>query len=81
MSIENIINEAWENKDKVNQNSDQKLKDTINQVIEDLDNGKSRVAEKIDGDWVTHQHLKKAIMLSFRIHGELPIPRQFFQQL
>ncbi len=37
MSIENIINEAWENKDQVNQNSDQKLKDTINQVIEDLD--------------------------------------------
>ena len=69
MSIENIINEAWENKDKVNQNSDQKLKDTINQVIEDLDSGKSRVAEKIDGEWVTHQHLKKAIMLSFRIHG------------
>ena len=69
MSIENIINEAWENKDKVNQNSDQKLKDTISQVIEDLDSGKSRVAEKIDGEWVTHQHLKKAIMLSFRVHG------------
>ena len=68
MSIENIINEAWENKDQVNQNSDQKLKDTINQVIEDLDSGKSRVAEKIDGEWVTHQHLKKAIMLSFRIY-------------
>ena len=32
MSIENIINEAWENKDQVNQNSDQKLKDTINPV-------------------------------------------------
>ncbi len=29
MSIENIINEAWENKDQVNQNSDQKLKDAI----------------------------------------------------
>ena len=43
MSIENIINEAWEKKDQVNQNSDQKLKDTINQVIEDLDSGKSRV--------------------------------------
>ena len=46
-----------------------KLKDNINQVIEDLDSGKSRVAEKINGEWVTHQHLKKAIMLSFRIHG------------
>ena len=64
-----IINEAWDNKDQVNQNSDKKLKDTINQIIEDLDSGKSRVAEKINGEWITHQHIKKAIMLSFRIHG------------
>ena len=62
MSIENIIEEAWENKDQVNQNSDQKLKDAINQVIDDLDNGKSRVAEKIDGEWVTHQHLKLSLI-------------------
>ena len=67
MSIEKIINDAWENKDQVNPNSDQSLKDAINQVISDLDSGKSRVAEKINGEWVTHQHLKKAIMLSFRI--------------
>ena len=67
--IEKIINDAWENKDQVNQNSDQLLKDAINQVVNDLDSGKSRVAEKINGEWVTHQHLKKAIMLSFRIHG------------
>ena len=68
MSIEKIINDAWENKDQINPNSDQSLKDTINQVISDLDSGKSRVAEKINGEWVTHQHLKKAIMLSFRIY-------------
>ena len=66
--IEKIINEAWENKDQVNQNSNQSLKDTINKVISDLDSGKSRVAEKINGEWITHQHLKKAIMLSFRIY-------------
>ena len=68
MSIEKIINDAWENKDQVNPNSDRSLKDAINQVINDLDSGKSRVAEKINGEWVTHQHLKKAIMLSFRVY-------------
>ena len=68
MSIEKIINDAWEIKDQINQNSDQKIKDAIDQVISDLDSGKSRVAEKINGEWVTHQHLKKAIMLSFRIY-------------
>ena len=69
MSIEKIINDAWENKSQVRQNSDQKLKDAINQIIADLDSGKVRVAEKIKGEWITHQHIKKAIMLSFRIHG------------
>ena len=67
--IEKIINDAWENKDQVNQNSDKNLKDTINQIIDDLDSGKVRVAEKINGEWVTHQYIKKAIMLSFKIHN------------
>ena len=68
MNVENIINEAWEKRDQVNQDSDQNLKDTVNQIINDLDRGKVRVAEKINGEWVTHQHIKKAIMLSFRMY-------------
>lgn len=43
------------------------LRDAVNQVIELLDSGKLRVAEKIGGTWVTHQWLKKAVLLSFRI--------------
>ena len=69
MSLENIINEAWKNKDQVNQNSDKNLKNAINKIIDDLDSGKVRVAEKINGEWVTHQYIKKAIMLSFKIHN------------
>ena len=68
--LEKIINDAWKNKDKVNKNSDKSLIDAINQIIEDLDQGKIRVAEKINNEWITHQHIKKAIMLSFRIHGK-----------
>ena len=67
--IKKIINDAWENKGQVSQNSNKPVIDSINQIIEDLDQGKVRVAEKINGAWVTHQHIKKAIMLSFRIHG------------
>ena len=66
--LEKIINEAWKKKDQVNKNSDKLLIDSINKIIEDLDQGKIRVAEKINGEWITHQHIKKAIMLSFRIH-------------
>jgi len=67
--IEKIINDAWKNKDQVSQNSNKSVIDSINQIIKDLDQGKARVAEKINGEWVTHQYIKKAIMLSFRIHG------------
>ena len=67
--FEKIINDSWDNKDQVNQNSDKYLKDVINQIIDDLDCGKLRVAEKINGEWLTYQYIKKAIMLSFRIYG------------
>ena len=68
-NIEKIINDAWENKEKISSNSDKLILNAINETIQNLDQGKVRVAEKINGNWVTHQHIKKAIMLSFRIHG------------
>ncbi len=68
-NIEKIINDAWEKRDQINQKSDKNIIDAINETIENLDRGKVRVAEKINGKWATHQHIKKAIMLSFRIHG------------
>ena len=68
-NIEKIINDAWEKRDQINQKSDKNIIHAINETIENLDRGKVRVAEKINGKWATHQHIKKAIMLSFRIHG------------
>ena len=67
--LEKIINQAWEKKDQVNKSSDKSIVNAINKIIEDLDQGNIRVAEKINGEWITHQHIKKAIMLSFRVHG------------
>ena len=46
MSIEKIINDAWENKDQVNQNSEKSLKDAVNQIINDLDRGNSPASQK-----------------------------------
>jgi 2,3,4,5-tetrahydropyridine-2-carboxylate N-succinyltransferase len=39
----------------------------VESVIAALDCGSLRVAEKIDGTWVTHQWIKKAVLLSFRL--------------
>jgi len=67
--LEKIINDGWENREKISQASDEIIINAINQIIEDLDKGNIRVAEKINNEWYTHQYIKKAIMLSFRIHG------------
>ena len=66
--IEKIINDAWEIKDQINKDSDKSITDAVKHILKELDQGKIRVAEKIDGKWVTHQYIKKAIMLSFRTH-------------
>jgi 2,3,4,5-tetrahydropyridine-2-carboxylate N-succinyltransferase len=62
------IEEAFERRaDITPRNVDAQLKETIATVIEYLDKGKLRVAEKINGEWITHQWIKKAVLLSFRI--------------
>ena len=66
--IEKIINDAWEIKDQINKDSDKSITDAVKHILKELDQGKIRVAEKINGEWVTHQYIKKAIMLSFRTH-------------
>jgi 2,3,4,5-tetrahydropyridine-2-carboxylate N-succinyltransferase len=47
---------------------DNDLKKTVNLVIDTLDCGGIRVAENFGGNWVTHEWIKKAILLSFRLN-------------
>ncbi|MBL8520337.1 MAG: 2,3,4,5-tetrahydropyridine-2,6-dicarboxylate N-succinyltransferase [Betaproteobacteria bacterium] len=65
-----VIEAAWENRAALNplvHNRDSELGAAVESAIAALDSGKLRVAEKIDGQWVTHQWLKKAVLLSFRL--------------
>ncbi|HWB71274.1 MAG TPA: 2,3,4,5-tetrahydropyridine-2,6-dicarboxylate N-succinyltransferase [Egibacteraceae bacterium] len=41
-------------------------RDAVTAALDLLDRGAVRVAEKVDGEWVVHQWLKRAILLSFR---------------
>jgi 2,3,4,5-tetrahydropyridine-2,6-dicarboxylate N-succinyltransferase len=67
--LQTIIEAAFERRAEITpSNVDTVTRDAINQSIDLLDSGKMRVAEKINGDWVTHQWLKKAVLLSFRIN-------------
>ena len=64
--LEKIIVEAFEDKEKISENSDKKILDAINETIELTDSGNIRVAEKKNGVWSVNQWVKKAILLSFR---------------
>jgi len=50
------------------------LASALDQVIAALNHGTLRVAEKIDGTWVTHQWVKKAVLLYFRTHDNQVVP-------
>ena len=63
-----IIENAFDNRAAISASSvDANVRDAINDVIAGLDDGSLRVAEKVDGEWVTNQWIKKAVLLSFRI--------------
>jgi 2,3,4,5-tetrahydropyridine-2-carboxylate N-succinyltransferase len=67
-NLENIINEAWEKKDQVNQNSDKSIIDAIKETIHLLNEGKITVAEAQGEDWKINDWIQKGILLSFRVN-------------
>lgn len=68
--LQSVIESAFERRAEITPASvDTVTREAINQVIAQLDSGVLRVAEKREGQWVTHQWLKKAVLLSFRIQN------------
>ena len=68
-NTKNIIETAFEQRNDITPaNVSAEIRNAVTETLNQLDQGTLRVAEKIDGDWVTHQWLKKAVLLSFRIN-------------
>lgn len=68
-NLQAIIEGAYENRANLSPGKvDGAVKDAVEEVISQLDAGRLRVAEKIDGQWQTHQWIKKAVLLSFRLY-------------
>ena len=65
--LQATIEELWERRTELSPQSAPTTIAAIESVIGDLDAGKLRVAEKIAGEWFTHQWIKKAVLLSFRV--------------
>ena len=65
-----IIEAAFEERSKITpENVSMDIKDAINQTIDGLNDGSLRVATRVKNsqNWETHQWIKKAVLLSFRI--------------
>ena len=71
--LESAIDAAWEKRNGINSTTRGEVKNHVEAALEGLDSGKLRVAENIGGKWVTHQWLKKAVLLSFRLRDSAPM--------
>jgi 2,3,4,5-tetrahydropyridine-2-carboxylate N-succinyltransferase len=66
--LQATIDEAFERRAELSHASaSAAVKDAVAKVLADLDAGRLRVAEKRGGEWITHQWIKKAVLLSFRL--------------
>ena len=84
-SLAKTIEEAWENRANITvQSASSALRDAVQAVVSELDAGQLRVAEKQNGNWVVHQWIKKAVLLSFRLADNKAIQSgalQFFDKV
>jgi 2,3,4,5-tetrahydropyridine-2-carboxylate N-succinyltransferase len=87
--LEQVIDAAWETRTELTPAAaPAALREAVEAVVAGLDAGRLRVAEKIDGAWVTHEWIKKAVLLSFRLADSAPIglagpqvPFRFYDKL
>ena len=70
--LQTLIDQAWEDRANLKPGTaPARVGDAVNNILAELDAGRLRVAEKIDGQWVTHQWIKKAVLLSFRMEDNV----------
>ncbi len=67
-ALSSAIEDAFEQRDHVTPDTSGPIREAVETSLLALDSGQARVAEKIDGTWVVHQWLKKAVLLSFRLN-------------
>jgi|TARA_B110000971_G_scaffold68092_1_gene69814 2,3,4,5-tetrahydropyridine-2-carboxylate N-succinyltransferase len=75
-TLQSIIEEAFEDRSEITpSNVSSEVKNAINETIEGLNHGVHRVASRIEGtqEWETHQWIKKAVLLSFRIEENVKL--------
>jgi 2,3,4,5-tetrahydropyridine-2,6-dicarboxylate N-succinyltransferase len=67
--LQPLIDMAWEQRADINASNAPQVREAVDRVIADLNAGRLRVAERqAVGQWSVNQWVKKAVLLSFRLH-------------
>jgi 2,3,4,5-tetrahydropyridine-2,6-dicarboxylate N-succinyltransferase len=72
--LQSTIEGAWEKRESLTPTTKGGVREAVETALALLDKGERRVAEKIAGQWVVHQWLKKAVLLSFRLSDNAIVP-------
>ena len=73
--LENLIEQAFERRSEISPSTvDPALAQALDDILQELNAGRLRVADKRDGTWITHQWIKKAVLLYFRTHDNRLMP-------
>ena len=67
-ALERVIDDAFERRAEIGPDTGGPVRAAVDVALDGLDAGRLRVAQKQDGQWRVHQWLKKAVLLSFRLH-------------
>jgi 2,3,4,5-tetrahydropyridine-2-carboxylate N-succinyltransferase len=72
--LQNTLEQAWEQRTELSPaKAPAAVREAVEHVIAELNTGRIRVAEKFQGEWIVHQWVKKAVLLSFRLEDNRPI--------
>ncbi|MGF1560727.1 MAG: 2,3,4,5-tetrahydropyridine-2,6-dicarboxylate N-succinyltransferase [Geminicoccaceae bacterium] len=72
--LQSTIEQAFEQRSEISPATGGEIADAVRAALDLLDSGVVRVAEKTADGWMVNEWLKKAVLLSFRLHEMEPIP-------
>lgn len=85
-----IIERAWDSRELLKESN---VQEVVRMVVDQLDSGELRIAEKVDGHWQVNEWLKKAVILYFPInsmetveagpfefHDKIPLKRNYAER-
>jgi len=85
LDLQTTIEQAWEIRTNLSPaDASAEVREAVEQTIAQLDAGRLRVADKSTGEWIVHQWIKKAVLLSFRLNDNVVMgsgPNTFFDKV